>query len=103
MALQGKSTYSSELFYKDGNFNKPTELLLDYKKIMTMNYGSARRELILKVLQTNTCFRVNRKYCIQTKTDPDIKRLIKQGKIEIFNQHNSYGIKHTYLRLKTKK
>jgi hypothetical protein len=84
---------------RDTNQN-PTPLLLKYWRLRDMSYGKERRELILEVLKDGFCFAVNRKYCLQTKHDPDLKRLIKQGKIEIVNSPAGHGVKTTHIKLK---
>lgn len=82
---------------RDVNQN-PTPLLIKYWKIHDMSYGKERRALILEVLKAGFSFCVNRKYCLQTKHDPDLKRLIKKGKIKMVNSGGI--IKTTHIQLK---
>jgi hypothetical protein len=96
MALRTYIRMSDELL-RDSNRN-PTPLLLKYWKIREMDYGKERRALILEVLNSGFNFPVNRKYCLQTKNDPDLKRLIKKGKIELVNTGGT--VKTTHVKLK---
>jgi hypothetical protein len=96
MALRTYIRMSDELL-RDSNRN-PTPLLLKYWKIREMDYGKERRALILEVLNSVFNFPVNRKYCLQTKNDPDLKRLIKKGKIELVNTGGT--VKTTHVKLK---
>ena len=98
MALREYISTPQELL-RDERQN-PTPLLLKYWKIREMNYGKERRALILEVLTSGFSFCVNRKYCLQTKHDPDLKRLIKKGKIKMVNSPESNGIKVTHIQLK---
>jgi hypothetical protein len=55
-----------------------------------MPYGRERRKLIMKYLKDplNDCnlICVNRKWCIQTKSDPDIKKLLKKKKLVMIRE-----------------
>lgn len=99
MALRAYISTPHDLL-RDEN-NNPTELLKKYWSIRKMDYGKERRALILEVLNAGFSFAVNRKYCLQTKTDPDLKRLIKKGKIKIVNCPDAHGsVKTTHIQLK---
>ena len=99
MALRSQITTPDGLL-RDENQN-PTPLLRKYWQLREMNYGKERRALILEVLKAGFSFCVNRKYCLQTKHDPDLKRLIKKGKIKMVNSPDSYGtVKVTHIQLK---
>lgn len=107
MALRDKNQYScmTRNIKKDGN----SEIVLkpEYKflkdAIFEMPYGGKRRKVILDMLRDGVEFKVNGMHDIQTKNDPDIKRLLKDCKIEMFNVRSgswSGNSKHTYLRIK---
>lgn len=83
MALRAYIRTPTDLL-RDANQN-PTPLLRKYWQLREMSYGKERRALILEVLEAGFSFAVNRKYCLQTKHDPDLKRLIKKGKIKLVN------------------
>lgn len=109
MALKGIKTYSAiEKSISKEDF--PRNIISPKFKLLTevihdMSYGGKRRKLILDLLSTGIEYRVNGMHCIQTKNDPDIKKLIKTGKIEMFNTGSySWGkskCKHTYIRIKS--
>lgn len=53
-----------------------------------MPYGKERREAILAHLrairnESHDYIVINKKYCLILKKDPDLKRLIKQGKLKM--------------------
>ncbi len=96
MALRAQISTPTELLH-DKN-NNPTQLLRKYWQLREMSYGKERRALILEVLKSGFSFAVNRKYCLQTKKDPDLKRLIKQGKIKLVNTGGT--VKTTCIQLK---
>lgn len=64
------------------------------------NYGGKRRKMIYEILASGVEFPVNCRHTIQTKNDPDIQKLLKQGKIEMFNNSTGLKSKRTYLRVK---
>lgn len=108
MALQSKRNYSPIEKRIDKQFGCRIETSTKFKLlkevIHDMDYGSKRRKLILELLSTGIEFQVNGMHCIQIKNDPDIKKLIKSGKIEMFNTPSynwgSSKCKHTYIRIK---
>lgn len=63
--------------------------------VVSNPYGAQRRENMLRVL-TSEDMPVNCKYCVQVKNDPDLKRLIKDGKVKIVRKgYNSCLSKST--------
>ncbi len=96
MALRAYIRTPTDLL-RDANQN-PTPLLRKYWQLREMSYGKERRALILEVLEAGFSFAVNRKYCLQTKHDPDLKRLIKKGKIKLVNTGGT--VKTTCIQLK---
>ncbi len=81
--------------------NRNTQLLQDYFAVRsTMSYGKERRAMLLSVIERGFEFPVNGKHLIQTKRDPDIKKLIKQGKIQMVNKKTGMKTKRTHLVLK---
>lgn len=65
-----------------------------------MPYGKERREAILAHLRTirndpHNYIVINKKYCLILKKDPDLKRLLKQGKLKM-NKITFGGDRCTY-------
>ncbi|EMR6007951.1 hypothetical protein WJW27_004745 [Escherichia coli] len=110
MALRGQTQYKciEEIRKKDGTlFDR--KLKQEYKDLRDVirneSFGGKRRQKIYEFLKNGLEIQVNGLHCVQTKNDPDILRLLKEGKIEMFNTPiSSYGnrlkCKHTYLRIK---
>ncbi|MED6699480.1 hypothetical protein VWH97_07070 [Escherichia coli O157] len=109
MALRGSKKYNAFETYvsKDGKLHRDLKpeckVLLD--TVRDAPYGGKRRKLIYEILKSGAELQVNGKHCVQTKNDPDILRLLKEGKIEMFNEGVSYygqrvKCKHTFLRIK---
>lgn len=63
-----------------------------------MPHGAERRKLILQYLAEHETIAVNNKWQANTHYDPDLKKLIKQGKI-IMRKAGGPGKRQTYLRL----
>lgn len=63
-----------------------------------MPQGQERRKMILKFLEEGGSIAVNNKWQPNTHYDPDIKRLLKKGKVRI-EKHGSVGKRQTYLLL----
>lgn len=65
-------------------------------------YGGFRRGQILGLLKRGVEISVNGMHEVQTKNDPDLKRLLKEGKIEMFTNASHWNsfFKRTYLRYK---
>lgn len=83
---------------KDGNLTYlPSTSLIAMQKIRDLPFGSIRRQAIISLLQTGYLLRVNGKGCIQTKADPDLLKLLKDGKIEMYNERNR-TFKRTIIR-----
>jgi|AGFT01.1.fsa_nt_gi hypothetical protein len=83
---------------KDGNLiYLPSTSLIAMQKIRDLPFGSIRRQAIISLLQTGYLLRVNGKGCIQTKADPDLQKLLKDGKIEMYNERNR-TFKRTIIR-----
>lgn len=63
-----------------------------------MPYGKERREAIIAHLRAirddvHNYIVINKKYCLILKKDPDLKRLLKQGKLKMYKMG---GNKNTY-------
>lgn len=110
MALRGSTQYKCivEFRKKDGTLID-RQLKQEYKDLIDVirneSFGGKRRQKIYEFMKNGLEIQVNGIHCIQTKNDPDILRLLKEGKIEMFNVPiSSYGnrlkCKHTYLRMK---
>ncbi|WOL22704.1 hypothetical protein [Escherichia phage vB_EcoM_JNE01] len=104
MAKRSNLSYEACETYmtKDGKEHrgvKPEYVVLR-EVLLNESYGSNRRNKILDLLRSGIEIAVNRKYSVQTKDDPDIKKLIKDGKIEMFNVATGPKSKCTYLRIK---
>lgn len=56
-----------------------------YMNVVSNPYGAQRKQNMLRVLATHD-MPVNCKYCVQVKNDPDLKRLIKDGKVKIVSR-----------------
>lgn len=79
------------------------ELTDDFKRfqeIRQMSFGCIRRNELMKLLSTGFSFAVNIKHCIIVEHDPDIQRLLKKNKIELYTVKASKKTKHTYVRIK---
>lgn len=74
-----------------------------------MPYGKERREAILSHLRAirndpRNYIVINKKYCLILKKDPDLKRLIKQGKLKTDKMaYGSNKCTYTILRLSDEK
>lgn len=110
MALRGQTQYNciQEIRKKDGTLYS-RELKEEYSKLRDVvrneSFGGKRRQKIYEFLKNGLEIQVNGLHCVQTKNDPDISRLLKEGKIEMFNVPISFygqklNCKHTYLRIK---
>lgn len=85
---------------KDGNLiDLPSASLLQYREIRHLPFGSGRRQAIIQLLQTGFLIPVNGKNCIQLNADPDLRKLLKNGKIEMYNERNR-TFKRTIIRYK---
>lgn len=71
---------------------------MNWLYIPYMDYGKNRRELIMKLFNSvdNSAYCVNRKHRPQIKNDPDLKRLIKTGKLKL-KREGSITSRTTYL------
>lgn len=110
MALRGSNQYKciAEIRKKDGTL-VDRALKQEYKELRDVvhndSYGGMRRKKIYEYLKKGLEIQVNGLHCIQTKNDPDILRLLKEDKIEMFNvpisfYGNKLKCKHTFLRIK---
>lgn len=104
MALRSQR-FTGKPYYTKGSFNglsrdsKPTPELLEYWEIRKLNYGSERRKRIIALLQTGFEFMVNCRGFGSTQRDPDLKKLLKLKKIEMYNVKDGCSFtKHTYIR-----
>lgn len=62
--------------------------------LLRMNFGAERREKLKEGFKTNE-LHVNRKWCIQLKHDPDLRRMLKQGVLKR-TRENGGGFKTNY-------
>lgn len=87
----------------------PPETIFDglgryrYFNFTLMPYGSARRRMIEQYLLSaepeKAYLPINKKYCLILKTDPDLKRMIKQGKLRMEKRWNSKKCTYSVLVL----
>lgn len=65
-----------------------------------MPFGAKRREMILMYLRgdPSAYITVNRKWCVQLHQDPDLTRLLKQGKLKR-DRWGTRSCRHTHLVL----
>jgi hypothetical protein len=85
---------------KDGNLiDLPSASLKQYWEIRDLPFGSARRQAIVQLLSTGFLIPINGKHCIQLNADPDLRKLLNNGKIEMYNERNS-TFKRTIIRYK---
>lgn len=86
---------------KDGNLiDLPSASLEQYWEIRKLPFGSARRQAIVQLLETGYLIPVNGIGCIQMKADKDLQKLLKEDKIEIYNERSSKNFKRTIVRYK---
>ena len=71
---------------------------MNWLYIPEMDYGSARRKLIMNLfdITPDAAYCVNRKYRPQMKDDPDLRRLVKTGKLKI-KRTGQPSSRYTYL------
>lgn len=67
--------------------------MMDY---FEMPFGPTRRKAILDRVKEVGCIYVNRKWQLQTKSDPDLKKLLKRG---ILKRERSGSLKRSQTRL----
>lgn len=85
---------------KDGNLiDLPSASLKQYWEIKHLPFGSARRHTIIQLLKTGYLIPVNGLHCIQLNADPDLRKLLKDGKIEMYNERTG-TFKRTIIRYK---
>lgn len=75
-----------------------------YFNFSVMPYGKERREAILSHLRAirndpHNYIVINRKYCLILKKDPDLKLLLKQGKLKMDKSYISNKCTESILRL----
>lgn len=86
---------------KDGNLiDLPSMSLTQYWEIRKLPFGSVRRQAIVQLLQTGYLIPVNGIGCIQLNADKDLQKLLKENKIEIYNERSSSHFKRTIVRYK---
>lgn len=84
---------------KDGNLiDLPSASLEQYWEIRKLPFGSARRQAIVQLLETGYLIPVNGMGLIQLKNDPDLQKLLKEEKIEMYNERSSGHFKRTIVR-----
>lgn len=62
-------------------------------------YGKVRREKLLWVIAQRDGVHVNRRWCVQIWRDPDLKKLLKEGKIVQIREGGHRTSRHTVLKL----
>lgn len=86
---------------KDGNLiHLPSASLKQYWEIRKLPFGSARRRAILRLLETGYLIPVNGHGCIQLNVDRDLQKLLKEDKIEMYNERSKSTFKRTIVRYK---
>ena len=70
------------------------------KTVRDADYGKERRERLLALLDLGLEFAVNKTRCPQMSTDKDLQKLLKEGKIELFNVRMYKNHKTTHVRKK---
>ena len=102
MSKRGKTVYHPYTYSSTKDCCRP-ELKEQYKILRVLvhevSYGGFRRAKILQMLKDGVEYPVNGVGGIQLKNDPDFKRLLKEGKIEMFTQGGT-NFKRTYVRYK---
>ena len=99
--LKGLNTYYTTKTDKDENLIfLPNTSLKQFWEIRKLPFGSARRQAILRLLETGFLIPVNGMGCLQMKTDPDLRKLLKEDKIELYNERSSTKFKRTIIRYK---
>lgn len=84
---------------KDGNLiDLPSTSLQQYWEIRKLPFGSARRQAIVQLLETGYLIPVNGIGCIQLNADKDLQKLLKEEKIEMYNERSSGHFKRTIVR-----
>lgn len=94
--------YSANILHKVGDEWKLTPEFAEFNEnVRYADYGAKRRKNLLALLEKGLEFPINTKHCPLLSTDPDIKKLLKDGKIELFNvrQWNSHH-KKTHVRIR---
>ena len=71
--------------------------------MFSMEYGPARRKMIVRLLAGGNTIRVNSKYCVQVKKDPDIRKLIRTGVVEVVHGEHIWFCNCRYQELRLKK
>lgn len=66
---------------------------------MQMRPGTARRKAIVDHVLRMGSLMVNRKHCLQTHEDVDLKRLLKKGVLKQERRARSRGTNYTHLVL----
>lgn len=96
MALRGKREFN----FTNPDDNEPNKITSEFFEARKMMYGAKRRSILMKLFKQGLQFYVNKKHCIQTHEDTDIKYLLKKEKIELVNESQGKKCKHTFVRLK---
>lgn len=101
MTAKSQTNKANILHKIDGEWKLTPEFKEFNEKVRYADYGSERRKNMLALLERGLEFAVNAKYCPQLDTDTDIKKLLKDGKIELFNvrEWNSH-YKRTHVRIR---
>lgn len=102
MALRRQKTYnpytSSSSKYQ-GNVVIKEQYSILRVLVHEVSYGGFRRKKILELLKSGIEYPVNGEHGIQVKKDPDLKRLLKEDKIEMITEGGK-NFKRTYVRYK---
>lgn len=82
------------------------EFNYDFGSVRYAPYGGKRRKALMELFERGMIICVNGKHVPHTDKDPDLKRLLKEGKIEMITanpkMYSDYApkFKRTYVRIK---
>lgn len=80
--------------------------IFNFSEAKYMPYGMKRRNALYEMFKNGMMIIVNGRSSLKTYEDPDLKKLIKQGKIEMVTAHDKpydkyrTTYKRTYVRIK---
>lgn len=103
MAISGIMKYKATYARNEENGTSTILIKPEYAEfrdaMRTMSYGKERRALIMKFINSGGEFYVNRSHTPQTKKDKDIEYLIKHNKVQLVNEHYTWG-KYSFITKK---
>lgn len=71
-----------------------------YQEQRNATYGMTRRRELLRAFELGLVMPINGHHLCQSKADPDLKKLLKDGKVEMITDNARRCFKRTYLRKK---